>query len=102
MLVRFDSDQGSISMFRDVAVTLLKMMGQTGVVPGAVLGKDVPAALERLRSAVAAQHGEAPPTNDENSRGEPRVALRQRAFPLIELLTRAAAKKSDVIWEEVR
>lgn len=102
MLVRFESDQGNITMFRDVAVMLLRMMGQSGVVPGALLGKDIPPALERLKRAVAA-HQDAPiPEENEDDNREPRVSTRQRAFPLIELLTRAAAKDCDVIWQEER
>jgi hypothetical protein len=102
MLVRFDSDQGSISMFRDAAVTLLKMMGQSGAIPGAVLGKDVAAALERLKRAMVAQRGDSQAKSGEDESGEPRVSLQQRAFPLIELLTRAAAEESDVIWEDAQ
>ena len=53
MLVKFRSEAGNITMFGDVAVTLLKMMGQSGVLPGALVAKDVPAALERLKRAAA-------------------------------------------------
>ena len=37
MLIRFDSDVGGFTMFGDVAVRLLKMMGHSGTVPGALL-----------------------------------------------------------------
>lgn len=37
-----------ITMFGDVALTLLKMMGHSGTVPSAILAADVPAALSRL------------------------------------------------------
>lgn len=100
MLVRFESDEGNIKMFRDDAVILLKMMGQSGVVPGALLGKDIPAALERLKRAVATQHDAPRPEEDEENGGGPGVSTRQRAFPLIELLSRAAKEECDVIWEE--
>jgi hypothetical protein len=104
MLVRFRSDAGDLIMFGDVAVKLLKMMGQTGDVPGAILAADIPKAVERLQHAVGAQQ-EAPkgssaePTRDER---EPPVSLRQRAFPLIELLQRAIRKHVDVIWQVER
>lgn len=102
MLVRFECDEGSITMFRDAAVMLLKMMGQTGVMPGALLAKDIPAALERLKRAVATQHDAPHPEEDEENGGAPSVSTRQRAFPLIELLTRAAKEECDLIWEEER
>jgi hypothetical protein len=80
-------------MFGEVAVTLLKMMGQSGSVPGAILATDIPVALARLQGAVAANHVEpAPPAARDD----------QRAFPLIELLGRAIKKDADVIWEEER
>ena len=100
MLVRFNSDAGLITMFGDVAVTLLRMMGQSGVLPGAIRPEDIPAALERLKNEVAAHPVSAPQSRDDD--GAPRVSLRQRAFPLIELLERAAKRGCHVIWEEQR
>jgi hypothetical protein len=104
MLVRFRSDAGDLLMFGDVAVTLLKMMGQTGDLPGAILASDIPAALDRLQSAVGSQRDAPSPGGGEVTRDErdPPVSLRQRAFPLIELLQRAIKKNVDVIWQAER
>ena len=102
MLVRFNSDAGIIIMFGDVAVTLLRMMGQSGAVPGAIRPEDILPALERLKRAVAAHEEPSPGPDDKDKDAEPRVSLRQRAFPLIELLTRAAQRECHVIWEEER
>ncbi len=41
----------NITMFGDVAVRLLKMMGHSGTVPSALLAENVPAALGRLEAA---------------------------------------------------
>lgn len=105
MLVRFDSKVGMIQMFGDVAKRLLRMMGQSGDVPGAILGADVPAAVERLKTAVGAEtppQPEAGATRSENDKerdpADLPVGLAQRAFPLIELLERAAKAGEDVIW----
>ena len=54
MLVKFRSDAGDMTMFGDVAIELLKMMGHSGTVPSAMLAKDIPAAVDRLKHAVAA------------------------------------------------
>ena len=105
MLVTFHSNAGaSITMFGDVAVTLLKMMGHSGTVPSALLAKDVPAAMANLQRALAsagpgatAERDAKPEDDDEDAR--PPVLLRQRAFPLIELLSAAAAQECDVMWE---
>lgn len=99
MLVRFDSKVGMLQMFGDVAKTLLRLMGQSGAVPGAILARDIPAAVERLKRGV----GAAPRTEgDSSDEAEPQVQLSQRAFPLIELLERAAKSDADVVWEEER
>ena len=98
MLVRFDSKAGQITMFGDVAVKLLRMMGQSGAIPGAILAADIPGAVQRLRQSVGMEPASAgEQTPDE---GETPVALSQRAFPLIELLERAAKSGADVIWED--
>ncbi len=105
MLVTFSTKvSADITMFGDVAQELLKLMGQTGVVPGGLLADDIPPALERLKQAVAAvgarPSGNPPGTADEEQEGraQPLVSLRQRAVPLIGLLEAAARKKADVIW----
>ena len=103
MLVTFRTDAyANITMFGDIAVSLLRMMGHSGTVPSAILAKDVPQALVRLKAAVAQDKaaGGAPPgaVQDDDSE-EPRVSLANRAFPLIELLEAAAKRKSDVMWD---
>lgn len=101
MLVTFSCPAyADITMFGDVAIRLLKMMGHSGTVPSALLADDVPAALERLRAAVAA--AEPAPEPKKTARGddeEPAVSLRHRALPLIGLLEAAARAKDDVMWE---
>lgn len=102
MLVKFKSDAGDMTMFGDVAVALLKMMGQTGALPGALLAPDVPAALERLKRGAAAAMAPAPTENHSSGDDEPKVSLRNRAFPLVELLERCVKMKCDLIWEQER
>jgi hypothetical protein len=101
MLVRFDSSVGTFTMFGDVAVQLLKMMGHSGTVPSALLAAEIPGALVRLKSAVAAAP-EPPdePVDDDGKPEQPKVTLRQRAFPLIDLLERSAKAGADVLWDK--
>ena len=103
MLVTFKtSAYANITMFGDVAVTLIKLMGHSGTVPGALVAAEVPQALERLRAGIAA-HGDTPaPAGDEDSdreEDEPVVRLSQRALPLIELLEAAVKDECDVMWD---
>ena len=101
MLVRFESDVGGFTMFGDVAVQLLRMMGHSGTVPSALLAPDIPAAIERLQAALETQPPPPPPVDEVDARGEkrePPVSIRTRAVPLIDLLARAAKRGSDVTW----
>jgi hypothetical protein len=100
MLVRFESEAGSVTMFGDIAVKLLKMMGHSGTVPSALLAADIPAALERLKSALATTPDDSPvPTDHDQNDKQPHVSLRQRAYPLMELMERAAASGVDIVWK---
>lgn len=117
MLVIFHSTATeTITMFGDVAVTLIKMMGGTGRVPGAFSAEDVPGALKQLESAIEAMRiqtraqpaapaamnedwGSDDQKSDDKDR-EPPVDLPTRAIPLISLLKRAAAAGAAVVWEE--
>ena len=100
MLVKFDSEAGSFSMDGAIAVQLLKAMGHSGTVPSAILAKDIPAAVILLRSAVAATPAaKTSPDSDDKDQKEVLVSLRQRASPLIDLLTRAAEKGAEVMWK---
>ena len=99
MLIRFDTKSGTITMFGDVAKKLLRLMGQSGAVPGAILAADISAATDKLKQGLSAA-GAQPKQDTKNDDAEPDVSLRQRAHPLIELLERAAQRGDDVVWEE--
>ena len=61
MLVTFKTDaHADIMMFGDVALTLLKLMGLSGRVPGALLAEEIPTARPRRRTnhrTTVALHG---------------------------------------------
>jgi len=98
MLVTFTTEAyADITMFGDVAITLLKMMGHSGTVPSAILAEDVPAALRRLTSAIEAEKV-SPPVEEEDEDESP-VSMATRAMPLINLLAAAAEAGSDVTWK---
>lgn len=103
MLVTFTTDAyADITMFGDVATTLLNMMGHSGTVPGAILAADVPAALERLKTALAEEKLKEPPENidkEHDEDDEPVVSIETRALPLAELLAAAAKAGSNVMWQ---
>jgi hypothetical protein len=89
-----------ITMFGDVAVQLLKLMGHSGTVPGALLAEDVPAALKRLEVAIEAEKlSPEPEAAAEGEDDEPAVSLPHRALPVIELLKAAAKARCNVMWD---
>ena len=112
MLVKFRSTAtDSITMFGDSATELIKLMGASGKVPGALSAADVAGALQRLESAMegvkAATHETAaPPADNEDTAADDdeddkpvKVSLATRAIPLLSLLKRAAAADAEVMWE---
>jgi len=101
MLIIFRTKVGDLTMFGDVGKAMLGYMGTSGVAPGALLAADIPAAVTRLRAAVAAlpeATGKPAGDPDDDDR-EPKIAMATRAKPLIDLLERAAAAQVDVTWE---
>mgnify|MGYP003853800257 CR=1 FL=1 len=112
MLVTFKTSAYSdITMFGTAAVSLLKLMGQSGNVPGAILAADVPQALKTLHEALAKLEAEelnpGQAESEESTQGgfddeeeEAPVALHTRAGPLISLLEAAAAANENVLWDD--
>jgi len=110
MLVRFHSKaSGSVTMFGEVAEELLRLMGMSGMVPGAVLAQDIPKALDRLRQAMDSPEGNRIPQpsrpknkdkEEEEEEETATVSLRTRAHPLLALLETAAAEECAVVWED--
>lgn len=104
MIVKFSTRVGALTLHGDAAVTLLKAMGHSGTVPGAILAADLPSALTSLRRVLAEQARVPPPEpasqdEDEEREREPPVALRIRAVPLIDMIETAIVRDSDLMWE---
>jgi len=103
MLVTFTTNvYANITMFEDDALILLKMMGHSATVPGAILAADVPVALSQLITAIDAekltQSVEDNGDEDEDA-NEPVISMANRALPLINLMTAAAKANTNVMWK---
>lgn len=103
MLVTFHTPAtGDVVMFGDIAIQLLRLMGHSGKVPGALQPEDLPQAIRLLKTAV---EDHSPSDTDINSinenedNDEAKVSLRNRSFPLIQLLEAAEREEVQVIWE---
>ena len=98
MLVTFTTDAyADITMFGEIALAMLKMMGHSATVPGAILAADVPVALSRLTAAIEA--GKASPPVADKDKDEPVVSMANRALPLINLLAAAEKAGANVMWK---
>ncbi len=102
MLVTFScSAYADITMFGDIAVRLLKLMGHSGTVPGAILAENVQEALQRLQTAIQSEPQlPLPEKSGDEEDNEPIVSLAHRALPLIELLKAAAKAECNVMWDK--
>jgi hypothetical protein len=103
MLVTFSCDaHENITMFGNVALRLIKMMGHTGTVPSAIVKENVPSALTHLQQSIELERQKPPPTHQklsEDDDDDQEVSLVNRAIPLIELLEAAVKKECDVMWK---
>ena len=103
MLVTFTSSEtGEVLMFASTAADLLRALGKETTARGVFTPAEMAPAAARLRAAVAA--AEQPPEADEEedaARKPPPVTLRQRAWPLIDMLERTAraGEEAYVVWE---
>ena len=103
MLIKFKTTASypEITMFGEVALKLLALMGRSSKVPSAINAEDIPAALESLRKGVAEADAalEDQPPHEEEEGEERRVSLHNRAVPLVEMLEAAQREDVPVMWE---
>ncbi len=108
MIITFQSRAaGDVMMFGDVARRMMEIIGKEPADRGIVTVEDLPAAIARLRAAIAADKaaraGRGPAALPETEKvpggGErPFVTVAQRAQPLLELFEQAAKREQPVVW----
>ena len=103
MLITFRTQAyGDVTMFGDVALRLIGLMGHSETVPGAIKSEDIPEALRKLKAAVAQQpeprEGDADAGEEDDQ--QDRVDLARRAYPLIQQLEAAEKADCDVLWDK--
>jgi hypothetical protein len=99
-LVVFRSRAASeIVMLPDTAQRLLELMGRSMAERGVITHGQINDALTRLQEAVEQEKkSDAPRSNDDDPPGTHPVSLRQRAYPLLEMLRAAHKQGVDVTW----
>ena len=99
-LVTFRSRAASaIIMYSETAQRLLDIIGKPMAERGVITSDQVEEALARLLEAVEREKASGVPAPDSDAPGyEHPVSLRQRAFPLVEMLRAARKRHVDVTW----
>lgn len=101
MLYKFRSKaSGDVIMLQAHGDALLRLLGREPSTQGIFEPAHMPALLAALEAAVAqAEAAQAEAAGRESSDDGPRaVGLRQRVWPMIELLRRSRAAGEPVIW----
>lgn len=108
MLYKFKSRaSGDVIMLGHHAQALLKLIGKDPSSPkGILLPEQMPAALDALRRAIEAEKGgsevDAGTTSAEAAadaeRDQDAVSLRQRAWPLMQMIERSQAENREITW----
>ncbi len=95
MIYKFKSAAtGDLIMLAPNGDQMLRLIGREPAPQGIIEVTAMPAAVAALLAAIAIE--EAPPEDDETRL--PPVGLRQRLWPMIEMLRRAQAADAPVVW----
>jgi hypothetical protein len=94
VLYKFKSkSSGDVIMTGPHGDELLRLLGREPAAKGIVQAADLPGAIAVLEAAMAAED----PAGDD-AQGRPRIGLRQRAWPLVQMMKRASAQNTDIVW----
>ncbi len=97
MPITFKSKSGaSILMLDAIGQQMLEMLNFGDRVPGAIVAEDLPKALDNLVTALDALPPPDPELEDEDN---PKVSLKTRALPLIQLIEASITDDEHLRWE---
>lgn len=108
MLVTFSSKAGAdILMLAPHAKGLLKIIGKIDdkdlLTRGVLMPEQLQAAIHNIEQAIAAEPRQSQDEEDESDQARNPlslpVGLKQRSYPLLDLLKRAEQQQVPVIWE---
>jgi hypothetical protein len=105
MIYKFKSKAaGDVIMMGPTGDEVLRVIGKAASAQGIIEVAAMPAAVAAIEQAVAADEAaRAQAERDAAAEGRklaPRegVALRQRAWPLVEMMKRSMAENADIVW----
>lgn len=101
MIYKFKSKAaGDVIMLGPTGDQILRVLGREPAAKGIIEVDAMPAAIAALEQAVQADdaaRAQAGAEGDEAS-GPKGISLRQRAWPLVEMLKRSHAAGADIVW----
>jgi|GEM_PF-388110 len=99
-----------ITMFGDVAMEFLQMMGLPAQVPGTLLPEEIDSAITALKNALQSVPESSgneevvepavEPAVEPDEDQEPQISMSARATPLLKLLEDAKRDETYVSWQE--
>lgn len=99
MLYKFRSKAcGDVIMLPAHGDALLRLLGREPSVRGIFEPAHMPALLAQIDAALKAAESEAADGDDEADAGARSVGLRQRLWPMVEMLRRSQAAGEPVVW----
>ena len=98
MIYKFKSRAtGDLIMTQPVGERVLGLIGKERTPQGIIEVAQMPAAIGALEAAVASESPRAAGDDDDAGKGD-RVSLRQRVWPMVEMMKRAMAEKEPITW----
>jgi len=98
MMYKFKSKAaGDLIMTQPVGDRVLSLIGKAVTPQGIIEVEQLPAAMSALEAAVAAESPK-PDSGDDGSSKADRVSLRQRVWPMVEMMKRAQAEGQPITW----
>jgi Domain of unknown function (DUF1840) len=95
-------DFAHVSMLKSTTEDIFVIMGKKIQFPGVILIEDMLIYLERLENAIAedAEHPQDKTDTDENGREfiKSRITLRQKTYPLKQLMQNAIEKNESIVF----
>jgi Domain of unknown function (DUF1840) len=102
MLYKFKSKAaGDVIMLQANGDQVLRILGKEPAAKGIIEAAAMPAAMAALEAAIISGEtapNEPPGAAPESTAGADRVSLRQRAWPLVEMMKRAHAAGEPIVW----
>lgn len=105
MIYKFKSKAaGDVIMMGPTGDKVLGLIGKSASAQGIIEPAQMPAAIQALADAIAADDAaraaSGKDTDGDDAGGEPRdkISLRQRAWPLVEMMKRAHAADAPITW----